>query len=119
MKDIFVIEQLKDELVPKDFMKSYFTHILCSGGKGQFRLDKKDYYIKKNDIVIFLPNQEIQDLQFSPKFKATFFLVSFDLLSKNNPNIGWGIKGYMFSKENPVVNLERKLQSNAEKTFIY
>ncbi|HUM98669.1 MAG TPA: helix-turn-helix transcriptional regulator [Chitinophagaceae bacterium] len=117
MKDIFVIEQLKDELVPKDFMKSYFTHILCSGGKGQFRLDKKDYYIKKNDIVIFLPNQEIQDLQFSPKFKATFFLVSFDLLSKNNPNIGWGIKGYMFSKENPVVNLEKEVAEQRRKDF--
>ena len=60
MKDIFVIEQLKDELVPKDFMKSYFTHILCEKGSGQFSIDDKKYNITKNDIAILLPNTEIQ-----------------------------------------------------------
>ena len=33
-------------------------------------------------------------------------------MSRNNPDIGWGIKGYMFSRENPVVHLS---QTDVEK----
>lgn len=117
VKDIIVAEHLNDELVPKGFEHSYFTHILCRGGKGQFRLDTKDYVIEKNDIVIFLPSQEIQNLMFSPDFEATFLLVSFDLMSKNNPDIGWGIKGYLFSKENPVVGLEENVAEKCRQYF--
>src|SRR5574337_949142 len=111
-KEIIVVESLENNDVPRDFMQSYFTHILCHKGNGQFGIDDKKWTIAKNDIAILLPNTEILDLKFSPNFNATFLLVSFDLMSKNNPDIGWGIKGYLFSKENQVVRLE---ESGAEK----
>lgn len=117
MKAILVVKSLTDEQVPKDFAKHYFTHILCHSGKGQFQLDNKKYSIETNDIVIFLPSQEVQDLLFSPDFSATFLLVSFNLMSKNNPDIAWGIKGYLFSKENPVVRLENELTKNCKQHF--
>ena len=116
-KEIIVTERLTDEQVPKDFEKSYFTHILCHSGKGQFQQDNKKYSIEKNDIVIFLPAQEVQDLLFSPDFTATFLLVSFELMSKNNPDIAWGIKGYLFSKENPVVRLENETAEKCKQNF--
>lgn len=117
MKDIIVVHHLNDELVPKDFMKSYFTHILCEQGSGQFSIDDKKWTITKNDIAILLPNTEIQDLKLSPGFKATFLLLSFDLMSKNNPDIGWGIKGYLFSKENPVVSLDEAVAEKRKQNF--
>ncbi|MCM5664003.1 helix-turn-helix domain-containing protein [Galbibacter mesophilus] len=116
-KEIIVVERLTDERVPQDFEKSYFTHILCDGGKGQFTLDNKEFLIEKNDIVIFLPTQKVQDLLFSSDFKASFLLVSFDLMSKNNPDIAWGIKGYLFSKENPVVRLGKGLAEKCKQNF--
>jgi len=117
MKDIIVVHHLDDVLVPKDFMQHYFTHILCEKGSGQFSIDDKKWSIKKNDIAIVLPNTEILDLKFSPGFKATFLLLSYDLLSKNNPDIGWGIKGYLFSKENPVVSLKEDIADKRRQAF--
>lgn len=116
-KDVIVVERLSDEQVPQDFVQNYFTHILCHEGKGQFRLNNKAYNIVKNDIVIFLPSKDVQDLLFSPNFKATFLLVSSELMSKNNPNTAWGIKGYLFSKENPVVALEDEFVENCKQNF--
>lgn len=104
-KEIIVTDSLSGIEVPKDFSENYFTHILCRGGSGQFRIENKEFKIIKNDIVIWLPTVQINDLLFSPDFEAIFLLVSFELMSKNNPDIGWGIKGYLFSKENPVVSL--------------
>jgi AraC family transcriptional regulator, transcriptional activator of pobA len=82
-----------------------FTHILCTSGTANFRLENKFYSIQKNDIIIALPSAALNDLKYSKKFKASCLSIFFDLLSKNNPDIGWGIKAYMFSKENPVVHL--------------
>ncbi len=104
-KDILVAEELGNDLKLSDFVKDYFTHILCHEGMGQFQLEGKKYQIHKNDLVIWLPNSPVDGVMFSPDFKATYFFVSFDLMSKNNPDIGWVIKGFLFSKENPVLGL--------------
>lgn len=104
-KEIIVTDNLNDTEIPNDYTQHYFTHILCHEGIGQFRMENKAYKIAKNDIVIWLPTIQINDIMFSPDFKATYFLASFELMSKINPDIGWGIKGYLFSKDNPVVSL--------------
>lgn len=91
--------------MPADHPPDYFTHILCHRGTARFRLENQLYQIKPNDMVIGLPAIGIKDLECSRDFKATGLLVSYELMSKNNPDIGWGIKGYLFSKENPVVAL--------------
>ena len=115
--DIILVESLGSEEVPQDFMQSYFTHILCHSGGGQFSMDNKRYRIEKGDIAILLPNAKIHELMFTPDFKASFLLVSFELMSKNNPDIGWGIKAYLFSKENPVVSLESASVEKCEHYF--
>lgn len=116
-KEIIVVERLSVEQLQQNFDKHYFTHILCHSGKGQFLLENKKYSIDKNGIAIFLPSQEVQELLFSPDFTATFLLVSFELMSKNNPDIAWGIKGYLFSKENPVVRLENEMAEKCKQNF--
>lgn len=116
-KEIIVVENLGNDEVPGNFMQNYFTHILCHEGSGQFSIDDKKWNIGKNDIAILLPNTEIQDLKFSPGFEATFLLVSYDLMSKNNPDIGWAIKGYLFSKENPVVSLKEDVAGKRRQAF--
>jgi len=116
-QEILVVKSLGNDEIPRDFMQTYFTHILCHDGGGQFSIDDKKWTIEKNDIVILLPNTEIHDLMFTPDFKAIFLLVSFDLMSKNNPDIGWGIKGYLFSKENPVLTLEEDVAEKCKHNF--
>lgn len=106
--DIILIESLNEGFELHNYFDSHFTHLLGQKGKCQFRIGDKTWTISKNDIAIFLPNEIIQDLSFEPDFKGIFLLVSFDLMSKNNPDIGWGIKGFLFSKENPVVSLGRE-----------
>ena len=44
-------------------------------------------------------------------------MVSFDLLSKNNPDTGWGIKGFLFTQNNPVVPLSEALKQRCEMNF--
>lgn len=116
--EIIVTNSLNSLEIPKDYMHHYFTHILCHSGSGQFRMENKDYKIVKNDIVIWLPTIQINDLMFSPDFTATYLLVSFDLMSKNNPDIGWGIKGYLFSKENPVIPLSENDANKCLHNFV-
>lgn len=91
--------------LPADYMQQYFTHILCTQGTAGFRIENKRFIIGSNEIAILLPSSGIRDLKCSRDFKATCLLVSFALMSKNNPDIGWGIKAYLFSKDNPVVLL--------------
>jgi AraC-like DNA-binding protein len=104
-KEILLYEIGRRKDAAPIYLENYFSHILCTGGTARFRLENKSYQIKKNDIVIGLPSGGINDLTYSKNFKATCLFVSFDLLSKNNPDIGWGIKAYLFSKETPVVHL--------------
>lgn len=104
-KDIIVLELAGKREMIQDHLQHYFTHILCHSGTARFRLENQLYQIKHGDIAICLPSIGIKDLKYSRNFKATCLFVSFELMSKNNPDIGWGIKGYMFSKDNPVVHL--------------
>lgn len=116
-QEILVIESPGNDEIPRDLMQTYFTHILCAEGGGRFTVDAKQWILRKNDIVLLLPNTEIHDLEFTPDFKGVFLLVSFELMSKNNPDIGWGIKGYLFSKENPVVTLEADVFEKCKHNF--
>lgn len=116
--DILVTAELGKDLKLSDFLQDYFTHILCHEGMGQFQLDGKKYQIQKNDLVIWLPGAQVEDAMFSPDFRATYFLVSFDLMSKNNPDIGWAIKGFLYSKENPVLPLSELSAEKCQQNFI-
>lgn len=117
-KDILVVEELGKDIKLKDFSKDYFIHILCHEGMGLFQLEGKKYHIQKNDLVIWLPSSLVDGLMFSPDFRATYFFVSYDLLSKNNPDIGWAIKGFLFSKENPVLPLSALFAEKCRRNFI-
>lgn len=118
MKEIIVTNDLENNEVPKDYTETYFTHILCQSGDAQLFLNEKNYRIEKNDIVILLPNAKIQKLSTSSDFVAIYLLVSFDLMSRNNPDIGWGIKGYLFAKRNPVVGLSTVLAKKCYNNFL-
>ncbi len=116
-KDILVAEELGKGLKLSDFARDYFIHILCHDGLGQFQLEGKMYQIRKNDLVIWLPSCQVDGVMFSPDFKATYFFVSYELMSKNNPDISWGIKGYLFSKENPVMGLNELTSEKCHRNF--
>lgn len=104
-KEIIVLEMTGSRDMPVAYEQHYFKHILCHKGKARFRIENKQYQIEKNDFFIGLPAVAIKELKCSRDFQATCLFVSFDLMSKNNPDIGWGIKAYLFSKEHPVVHL--------------
>ncbi|HAO08286.1 MAG TPA: hypothetical protein DCQ50_15185 [Chryseobacterium sp.] len=87
--------------------QNYFVHILCHKGKATIKINGNSFELDKNSLVILLPEVEFVFVQCDEKFEATCFSVSFELMSKNNPDIGWGIKGYLFSKETPVVRLSK------------
>lgn len=116
-KEIIVLELAGKAEMLTDHLQDYFTHILCHSGTAQFRLENQLYQIKPNDIVIGLPAIGIKDPKCSRDFKATCLLVSYELMSKNNPDIGWGIKGYLFSKENPVVPLSEADRDKCRHNF--
>jgi AraC-like DNA-binding protein len=104
-REIIVAELSGQMDIPAGDKQQYFIHLLCHSGKAGFQMEGKTYQISKGFIAIVLPSVKIKNLNCSRDFKATCLLVSFDLMSKNNPDIGWGIKAYLFSKENPVVHL--------------
>lgn len=111
-EEVIVMQMAGRKNMPAQHLKDYFTHILCHKGTARFRMENKPYQLGKNDIAIMLPSTELKDLKCSKDFNATCLFVSFELMSKNNPDIGWGIKGFLFSKENPVVHLS---ETDAEK----
>ncbi len=103
--EVILLDRFDSDRIPDDYLVRYFTHILCHRGSGQFQMADQTYYISAHDMVIWLPSADINQVLFSPDFRASFLLLSFDLLSKNNPDTGWGIRGYLFSQEHPVVPL--------------
>lgn len=107
-QDIIFSNKYDAEKLPKNFINDYFTHILCKKGQAQFELGGKIYAVQPNDIVILLPSSEVKNFLFSIDFECDMFLMSYEIASENNPNIAWGIKGFLFSKENPVVSLPQK-----------
>lgn len=117
-QDVLVTAELGKGIRLSDFRKDYFTHILCQGGKGQFQMEGKKYQIQKNDLAIWLPGAQVDDVMFSTDFKATYFFVSFNLMSKNNPDIGWAIKGFLYSKENPVLPLSELTVEKCQQNFL-
>lgn len=106
--DVIVLKTFDINSIPPNFHEDYFTHILCHAGSGQFTLGNRTYSLGKGDVVIWLPKTTPTNIMFSMDFNATFLLLSFDLLDRNNPDMAWGIKGYLFSQENPVVTLSSK-----------
>lgn len=106
-KEIIVLERTGKNGMVADGMQHYFTHILCRGGTARFQMENKPYEIKQDDIAICLPSVVIKALKCSQDFSAACLFVAYDLMSKNNPDIGWGIKGFLFSKAHPVVHLSK------------
>ena len=86
-------------------LEKYFIHILCTRGSWEIEIETTTHPIKKDDILILLPRGKYKFLAPSKDFQACCFLVSFELMSRNNPDVGWSIKGYIFSKVNPVVKM--------------
>lgn len=113
-QDIIIFDKYEPQLLPKDFQKHYFTHILCHSGKGQFQLGDKKHEIFADDIVILLPSIEFSDLFLSVDFQGIFFFMSYEIATKNNPSQSWAIKGNLFSKENPVVQLSKDEKESCE-----
>ena len=116
-KEIIVVEMKGKMEIPAIYQEHYFTHILCHKGTAQLKIENKTYQIGKNDIAICLPAISIDNIKSSRDFKSTCLFVSFDLMSKNNPDIGWGIKAYLFSKENPVLHLSKPDAENCLYNF--
>ena len=116
-EEVLLLDSFDASRIPKNYLEAYFTHILCHTGSGQFEMGGKAYSISKNDIVIWLPSSNISKVLFSPDFKATYLFLSFDLLSRNNPDISWGIKGFLFSQANPVVKLSDRDKAVCERNF--
>lgn len=104
-QNILVMDISAKKNLPEGHLQHYFIHVLCLFGTATFRMENKIYQLRKDDILIVLPSSGFEKIKYSRDFKATCLLVSFDLMSKNNPDIGWGIKAFLFSKENPVVSL--------------
>ena len=117
MAEVILLDHFDTKKIPDDYLDRYFTHILCQGGSGQFQMNNQTYRITAHDMVIWLPAANITQMLFSPDFRALFLLLSFDLLSKNNPDIGWGIRGYLFSQEHPVVALSEQDQTVCQTNF--
>ncbi|SDM76939.1 AraC-type DNA-binding protein, partial [Catalinimonas alkaloidigena] len=105
LPEVIWLDRFDTDRMPAAYGDHYFTHLLCHAGSGQFLMAGQPYHIAADDLVIWLPAANVTRLLFSPDFKASVLLLSFDLLSKNNPDIGWGIKGYLFSQQQPVIAL--------------
>jgi len=98
----------QNKMILYENLENYFTHILCESGHGQFSIENKNYSLEKNEIAIWLPKHTVSEIRLSTDFKASCLMVSFDLMSQNNPDTRWGIKAYLFSKEFPIVRLNEK-----------
>ncbi|MDN4029341.1 helix-turn-helix domain-containing protein [Chryseobacterium gambrini] len=112
-----ILEENNNEIISRkvarisDFrglnFQKYFVHILCLKGKATIKINGNPFKLDKNSLAILLPDVEFEIVQCDEKFEATCLSVSFEIMSKNNPDISWGIKGYLFSKETPVVKLSK------------
>ncbi|WP_370174720.1 AraC family transcriptional regulator [Leeuwenhoekiella palythoae] len=106
MQEILVTHALTDADFLKENGHNYFIHILCLTGNAILRIDETEYFLSSNALAIVLPHLKVEILNASPTFEVKILYISFELMSLNNPDISWGIKAYLYSKENPVIQLE-------------
>lgn len=117
LKDVIYLKSFEFSQMPQNYLEEYFTHFICRTGFGKFELENKNYSINKGDMVIWMPPSSVKNIMFSPDFDADIFLISHELLNQYNPNIGWGIQGFFFSKSNPVISLSEKDKSSILNNF--
>ncbi len=108
-RDKILLFEAKDSMVlPGDFLFHYHTHILCDRGSLSFEFNDKEYICKAGEFVFWFADSKVDNLTFSKNFKATILLVEKHLLNANIPNQSWGIDALLHSKENPVLHLMDK-----------
>lgn len=103
--DVVVLNSIKDECLPSDYLGKYHIHILCNSGKVQFVMTDRIFSIVKGDFAVWTIDAVITEMLYSPDFDADILLVSRNFLLENNPQSTWATKGYLYIKENPVFSL--------------
>lgn len=104
-KAVILLDRLDAEQLPENYLEEYLTHIVCLDGCGKFSLNNQNYTIKKGDFVIWLPPSDVNNLLFSPDFKAEILLTSNELMNHNTPDVAWGISANLYAREHFLLPL--------------
>lgn len=105
MEDVMLFNTLRDNVRPDIYCRDYHVHLLCRGGEATFMAGGRRHTIQTGDLAIWQMSNEITDATYSADFDADVLLGSPDFVGKNNPEMAWATRGYLFLRMNPVLRL--------------
>jgi AraC family transcriptional regulator, transcriptional activator of pobA len=100
---LIVLLEIKSESdLPKNFHRSYHTHLYCHKGRIQFLFNEQKMECKSGQFLFWFADSRISGLQFTGNFKATVLLVEKDFLMDNIPDQSWSLNAQLHSRVYPV-----------------
>jgi AraC-like DNA-binding protein len=99
---IVLLEIRKESDLPKNFHRSYHTHLYCHSGKIQFLFNDQKMECKAGQFLFWFAESRLSGLQFARNFKATVLLVEKNFLMDNIPDQSWSINAQLHSRVYPV-----------------
>ena len=102
-----ILSDIKDfSALPKKFINSYHTHLICENGCISFLFKEKGMKCKAGEFLFWFAESKVKEIIFSKNFKARVLLVEKDYLLENIPDQGWGVNATLYSREHPVKTLK-------------
>ncbi|HLW62338.1 MAG TPA: helix-turn-helix domain-containing protein [Flavobacterium sp.] len=105
---IILIEANSITKFPVDFQMDYHAHIYCHNGSLSFLFKGKKFECVKGDFMFWFAESDVSDFVFSADFKASILWVKKQFLMDNIPDQSWGIDVQLYSRENPILELNKK-----------
>lgn len=98
------------EKIQRDYLRKYHTHLFCHQGNLQFTFNGERMKCKKDEFLFWFADSNLGELKCSKSFKASVLLVEKEFLDRNNPDLGWKIDSFLYTKDHPIktLNIEDK-----------
>lgn len=106
---IVLMEVRKESDFPKNFHRSYHTHLFCHTGNIQFLFNDQKMECKSGQFLFWFAESRLSGLRFAKNFRATVLLVENNFLMDNIPDQSWSINAQLHSRVYPVkANITQK-----------
>lgn len=111
--DIVLIDNINDLVNHSDkdaYQIDLVAMLFCTCGRGQMRINEKEYTMHENDMVIVTPMSIIEDILISPDFQCFVVGLSYNAIQQAfiSGRKAWDMRAFLL--KNPVIHLDESGQ---------
>ena len=93
------------------------THLLCNKGSLSFRFNDQEMTCKAGEFLFWFADSKLDEITGSESFSAQVLFVERDFLTDNVPDQRWGIDALLYSRKNPVKQINKEDKERIKRNF--